>query len=245
MKGRARKAKSKAGAGGTSDNTYVDIEGDSMEIITSHVPNPNNSNCTHGAVLLPDVCIQFMTSFFKSFTVDINLHKIKSALKDASDKFPDAVNNDTNREIFKKTLVCNGVLSLLQTRWADSFGCAAAFMYIDSYASSSLMSPGVIDQRDAKVLMTNLDIISGCRRSLVKFYVNRIPCKCLDELYSRVRSTTTKMGICSNCKETKARSSLYLCTGCERIDYCSKACQLADVPNHKKFCKGWQMYDAI
>jgi len=111
---------------------------------------------------------------------------------------------------------------------------------IDSYNPLSPIPYGNFDQRDAKKMVRSMDILNGCQRSLVKFFVDQIPCKCLDELYTQVKSTTPKIGSCRNCRQIKLRSSLYICTGCERIQYCSRACQLADVSQHKDSCKAWQ-----
>lgn len=119
-------------------------------------------------------------------------------------------------------------------------GCAAALMAIDSYSPLSDVPLCRLDERDAKVLMRNMDIMNGCYHSLVKFYVNRIPCNCLDDLYAKIRSTTPKMGVCPNCKHTNERNSMFTCTGCERVQYCSKTCQLEHVPLHKENCKIWQ-----
>ena len=63
----------------------------------------------------------------------MNLQGVITALNDAYDKSPEAVNNDKYREILKKSFICNGTLSLLRSTWANSYGCAAAVMIIDSY----------------------------------------------------------------------------------------------------------------
>ena len=159
IKGQARKAKANAAAA------------DSIIVRAPHPPT-NCTTCDHGQEFLPDVCNIFMTSFFNLFVSNMNLKGVVMALNDAYNKSPEAVNNDKYREICKKSFICNGTLSLLRTTWANSYGCAAAVMIIDSYVPSLPMSPGVIDQRDAKELMTNLDIIGGCRRSLVKYFVS-------------------------------------------------------------------------
>ena len=144
-----------------------------------------------------------------------------------------------HRDVIKKALVSEATTSILKNEIILT-GFAAALLVIDSYNPSSFVSAGLMDERDASKWLTNVDILNGCTRSLVKFIGNQIPCKCLDELYSQLRSTTPKMGICFGCHQRKKRSSMYICTGCERITYCSKACQLQLVPNHKLTCKIWQ-----
>ena len=154
-----------------------------------------------------------MTLFFKSLVVDLNFHRINNALKAAYDKFPEAVNNDCYREILKKSLISNGVSSLLRKNWVDSFGCAAAAMCVDSYAPTNPILLGEFDQRDAKNYLTNVDIMIGCRRSLVKYFVKEIPCNCLDDIYSRIKENRPKMGMCLGCTQEKERASLFVCTG--------------------------------
>ena len=172
---------------------------------------------------------------------------VVTTLKAAYDEFPEAVNSNTNRDILKKGLVSNGasaILGMCGTHNAQiAYGCAAALMYIDSYTPSCPVPSGNLDQRDAKMLMTNVDILNGCNRSLVKFFFNQIPCNCLDESYAKVKSTIPKEGMCANCKQMKDRNNMYICTGCERVQYCSEACQLLDVSRHKSVCRRWQRYD--
>ena len=67
---------------------------------------------------------------------------------------------------------------------AIALGCASFVLFIDSYNSSNPTPAGRLDERDAKTLLRNIDIINGCKRSLVKYFANQIPCKCLDELYT-------------------------------------------------------------
>jgi hypothetical protein len=190
------------------------------------------------------LCSDFLLTFFRSM-VSNKTHTTSAAamlaLNIAYRKFPEAV-NEYNLNQVKKNILSNGVNDLLRGETSRQFarGCAAALMAIDSYSPLSDVPLCRLDERDAKVLMRNMDIMNGCYHSLVKFYVNRIPCNCLDDLYAKIRSTTPKMGVCPNCKHTKERNSMFTCTGCERVQYCSKTCQLEHVPLHKENCKIWQ-----
>jgi len=206
--------------------------------------------CNHGYLQsTPALCNHFMTTFFQSYTTIGKEGKMTIvrgaflALKDAYTKWPEAINNETYLD-FTKKIILNRITMFLLRNEKVSFdlarGFSAALMVIDSYNPSSFVPAGLMDERDASKWLTNVDILGGCQRSLVKFIANQIPCKCLDELYSQLQSTTPKMGICFNCHQRKKRSSMYICTGCERMQYCSKACQLAHVPIHKESCKIWQ-----
>jgi hypothetical protein len=131
------------------------------------------------------------------------------ALSEAYGKFPEAVNNESNRDIIKNNMISTGVSYLLGKIYSSispimiAHGCAAALMMIDSYDPSCPVPSGNLDDRDAMLMLRNLDIVDGCQRSLVKFFVNHSSCNCLDELYAQVKSTMPKMGLCSNCKESK------------------------------------------
>ena len=149
------------------------------------------------------------------------------------------MNNKEYVDIIKKNFISNGVSFLLRNDEKHSLGFVIAFMMIDSFDSSSPIDrQGIIDERDAKRLLKYGDIVAGCTRSLVKLLVDHIPCKCLDELYAKVR-LTPKMGMCMECNYTRERTSLFVCTGCERTQFCSKACQIAAAPQHKKSCREW------
>lgn len=218
---------------------------------------PNNTpRCKHGLEEVysqfSQVCGQLINTFFQTFTDNISrvtdtcgtTKLTTDALSEAYSKFPEAVNIESNREILKKNFISNGVSSLLGTLGPDnsavmSHGCVVALLLIDSYVPSSRVPPGCLDNQDAKVWLRNLDIINGCKRSLVKHFVKQIPCKCLEDMNSRMKSTTEKMGICFGCKQKKERNTLFS-TGCERVQFCSKACQLTFVPKHKDICKFWQ-----
>ena len=242
IKGQARKAKAKAAADVTANNSehHENVRGRSLV----HLPNHCNSFCYHGqAKHTPDVCVQFITSFFHSYECIMTPQHVKNALKAAYAQVPEAVNSNINRDILKKSLVSNGASALLGmcgTHNAQiAYGAAVALMLIDSFGFSDVG----MDAHDANNYLRNADIINGCKRSLVKYFMKQIPCKCLDDLYSQLKLSKPKTGMCAKCEQTKERSELFICTGCKRVMYCSKACQIEHVHEHKEFCKLWQMYE--
>jgi len=235
MKGQARKAKAKEAVAAE---------------LQRWIANPNDSICNHGqAKDTPEVCIQFITSFFRTLydplvKTMILSGAVKTALNTAYCKYGDAMVNENYRESSKRIFISNGVSSLLEPpneyHLQLARGCAAALMLIDSYAPSSPVPLGKFDERDAKHYMRDIDILDGCSRSLVKFFVNQIPCNCLDELYAQIKSTIPKISTCTHCSKRKERSSIFICTGCKRAQYCSELCQIANAPIHKRECRIWQ-----
>jgi len=253
-KGQARKARAKAAAATSAvSNLPVlwKMDKDGVE----------EGGCKHGDVKVPNfpaACSGFLTEYYQSFFTLLDLSNMgvvgsaDSALSLAHSKFPDAINNKNFRQLIRTNFIGNGADFLLRDKHQSkmSWAFAAVLLVIDSYDPTKHITPGIfeerpqiglgIDDRDAAIYLTNMDIITGCNRSLIKYFVNQIPCNCLDELYALVRSTTPKMGKCFGCHQMKERSNLYVCTGCERVEFCSKACQIASVPIHKDLCKIWQ-----
>ena len=239
IKGQARKAKAKAAAAAK------------VLPMVQRLISPNNStnceaSCEHGQEELELVCKEFMVLFYQSYMTNMCFEQVPIALSTAYDMHPEAVNNKYNLEIVEKKIISNGVNFILGQTLTNnmifdfqiSFGSAIALMLIGSYAPSSPVRVGTIDERDAKTVLRNFDSINGCKRSLVKFFAKQTPCNCLDEMYSGIReSDTSKMSMCAGCKQMKERNSMFVCTGCERMQYCSKGCQIAHVPNHKDLCK--------
>jgi len=237
MKGQARKAK--ANKDGSKNNMLQIVN------IPSSAFDNNNSLCDHGQETLSDVCAEFITTFFRSYLETVLVMKtlvssVNNALLEACTKHPEVIANENYLDMVKTSIVSNGTSYLLQQSLGPShlpLACAVALMFIDSYSPTSSFPSGTIDYRNANTYLRNFDILNGCRRSLVKYYVNQTPCKCLDEMYAKERSTTPKMAACPCCKETKERKSMFICTGCERMQYCSKSCQLEHVSIHKDVCK--------
>jgi len=258
IKGQARKAKAKAAATTAVNNNaqqqqrytyYNDVTVTTQSFATT------TPTCLHGEcrdINCPDVVMGFLKVFYGIFFTDKALLKrVFRALDAAYSKYPEAVTNDENLDAVKKNIIQNATSSLVKDKWnphpmtmVDTIAYAVALMVIDTYNPSSPVPAGVFDERDAKQFLVQTDIMMGCKRSLVlvKFFVNQIPCSCLDKMYSQIRSSTPKMGECAyeKCKQMKKRSGMFICTGCEREQYCSKACQVADVQDHKYVCKVWQ-----
>ena len=77
--------------------------------------------------------------------------------------------------------------------------------------------------------------------TIVSFFRKRVPCKCLDRRYKEVKSIV-KMGRCSNssCPLPDGQvecSKLKYCSKCFTACFCSRGCQVAAWPSHKKHCE--------
>ena len=84
------------------------------------------------------------------------------------------------------------------------------------------------------------ELYDGDEHTLVSFFRKRIPCKCLDNKYKEVKSIA-KIGFCcyEDCSlpgNKTVRSKMLYCTQCRGVNYCSRECQAAHWPTHKKHC---------
>ena len=191
IKGQARKAKVAAAKAGTAVNNNAQRQRSSLSwsrynynndgTVTSTLHNPTTLTCLHGERQYT-TCPVVVNEFLKEFYGIIHTDATSSLL-----------GGRTNGMQYSE------ITHIM-------IGYATTLMSIDSYQPSSPITPGSFDQQDAKTFLRNLDITNGCERSLVKFFVNQIPCKCLDEIYSQIKSTKSKMGMCSNCKQMKERN---------------------------------------
>ena len=82
--------------------------------------------------------------------------------------------------------------------------------------------------------MKDIDLVQGCLPSLLIFFSERVPCKCLDK-YAELKSRP-KSGICHHCRERKRRNTLLVCGDCLSVQFCSKHCQAENWHKHKESC---------
>jgi len=102
-----------------------------------------------------------------------------------------------------------------------------AFKYL--FADDGLATRAVLKTQEA---LSNLD----SARNVLRFFVKRIPCDCLDEM-KQERLKHEKTGLCIGCKKSILDAALFNCTGCGFAKYCSNECQVTDWANHKQSCK--------
>ena len=91
---------------------------------------------------------------------------------------------------------------------------------------------------DPLLLGNNGGVWSGSSilRDALKFFRKRIACSCLKEMHLQARKTQSKLGICIHCGKVKERAMLMVCGRCGIMQYCSRGCQRADWPSHKRNC---------
>mmetsp|Transcript_38709 Transcript_38709/g.43583 ORF Transcript_38709/g.43583 Transcript_38709/m.43583 type:complete len:118 (+) Transcript_38709:1-354(+) len=80
----------------------------------------------------------------------------------------------------------------------------------------------------------NRDIHS--ERGIIKCLAREIPCNCMDSEKVKAREMD-KTNPCRGCHNHFHKTSLFFCSGCQSVQYCSKACQVDAWPNHRDSCK--------
>ena len=101
-----------------------------------------------------------------------------------------------------------------------------------------------VERRAAKI---NHKLAHGKRRDTVKFVAKRLPCACLKKLHSAARKKLAKVGGCFGCVNQFPEfpiSQLHVCLGCMISENCSRECQRAHLPSHKRGCGYPEVSDA-
>ena len=114
-------------------------------------------------------------------------------------------------------------LSLLNTDNSFTGSYAAAIIVLENMTTLS------DDEEEEKGFITTKKVYKFLRssnRSIIRFYMSRIKCSCLDEQYTKARSLP-KMSVCIKCSNQIETSKLFLCEGCKLVQYCGVNCQTA------------------
>jgi hypothetical protein len=149
-------------------------------------------------------------------------------------------------EIFDDAALRQLVISIMLTMGVNiilndgNIGLAAVYasyiLHIETY--------GCVGNASAAIWRSNrllIDVIEGGgERDILRFFVKRITCSCLTAKYSHAKVSQPKiMGKCDNCEQKRERRTLMLCERCKTMQYCCKACQTEDWPEHKDKCKNF------
>ena len=204
----------------------------------------NGGECRHGCPKPPLPTGHIASKFVNAF-LDKNNKNACEGLTFAYKKAPGALNHEANRKLLIDYFVANGIEMLIDSdsypTWQSSAASmAGAILAFENYdASKDLMAVMVDLFRENPDRLKNQDLAEGCERSLTRFFMKRTSCSCLDAKYAVVK-TQPKTGICRHCKLRKERCSLFVCSCCERRQYCSQECFEKAWPRHKSFCKAYR-----
>jgi hypothetical protein len=203
-------------------------------------------NCMHGyipsSIFQARFCEDFMKTFMESYLASTRKIRGNSpcdqmkSFKVALGTVCSTINTSrirSNAACINLFCLAEGVKFILDGNYDDARLCAILALMIKTTKADKLPD----NQK-------SLELQCGDEQTLVQFFRKQIPCSCLDEKYKEVKSIT-KMGVCYNedCPlpgKMAVRSKMLQCTGCgnngRNVSYCSRQCQKADWPVHKKYC---------
>ena len=146
--------------------------------------------------------------------------------------------NESNREVLVHTLLrigSNMLLSEDDGNTDSALAMAETIALLEQYGRTSSIELTFCGKATATKLR-DLNSSSSGRRDALKFFRKRTSCKCLKKMHLEARKTIPKVGKCFHCKVVKERALLSVCNICMVEQYCSRECQLAAWPEHKKHC---------
>ena len=198
-----------------------------------------SNQCDHGRALMSfdnHPVFDFMDQFFFNLHHNNGMQVIEN-LKDALEKHPQIWNNENYRNTAINIFIRIGSNLLLHYDvYFNPICIARSILVLEQYNGTDGIDSVLCSSR---VLISSRDLNSGAdsiRRDLLKFYRKRTSCKCLKKMHLEARTSTPKMGKCMNCSEQKERVALSVCSECMVTQYCSRKCQVADWPEHKREC---------
>eukprot|EP00984_Skeletonema_dohrnii_P033957 scaffold32283_cov132-Skeletonema_dohrnii-CCMP3373.AAC.2 len=197
--------------------------------------------CYHGFVPGEDHFI--IDNFGKTFLSRVNSpitgnvgECINLAYQATRKIYPEVGNDYCKMKLVLSLYLFQGTQAVIEGYFDDARFFAAVAFYLEDYITF-YFEDGANDVFDAA---RQIELLSADQHTLVKYLRKKIPCCCLDEKYKQVKSIT-KLGICCNEKcsipdRLVERRSMFYCTRCRAVNYCSRECQKAAWPTHKSYC---------
>lgn len=206
--------------------------------------------CWHGSTanhgLSVGITGKFKRCFLELLSAKRGLEKsgVMSALKECHKRFPSVCKSPDNRNKIIEWLVSMGTSSLLDAAKKPNgnqplrldrtaIEMASAVILLQCYDPVADIFYEYCDS--AREYFRRKDITEGCSRSIITLFRKMTPCNCLDSLH-RAAKSQRKTGLCHTCHVRFDRTKLFVCTRCDMEQYCSEACQLVDLPSHRRNC---------
>jgi len=143
------------------------------------------------------------------------------------------------RSVDKISRYNDHTISLLNTDGgAGSYAAGIIVLETSVYDESRVTEDDMdlVEAMDVETKRKVYKFLTSSNRSIIRFYISRIKCSCLDERYAKAQSLP-KMSVCSMCTKQIETSKLYLCGGCKLFQYCCVECQTAAWKGeHHKIC---------
>jgi len=226
-KGRARKLKQQA----REPAVERSVDGENINLLEQNIRRIEHK-CDHGCSITPQghpVSV-IVDSFIKTMR-DCRVSVHESLLMTVK-KHQEVWKDDTMKKMVIDEMLSIGTNLIIDKDIEVGRMISEAIILLEKYTSSENIHPSVLSKATEDLLY----IQSAEEREIVRFYKKRIPCSCLDDLYSELKKSQVRGGRCFHCKQTIKRKDLKTCSRCKFAQYCSKECQISAWPSHKESC---------
>ena len=194
--------------------------------------------CDHG-LLIPDENNHPVCSFMDTFFVNGMRKNIANApnMRDTFQRHAEVWKNESYRKMATNIMTRIGTNWLLSdTDDSNWLPISYAVMVLENYDGRGDVDLSIYSRGNLSKLRDIHCVDTSNIRDALKFYRKRTTCSCLRRMHLEARKTFPKLGMCSHCEERKERSLLMVCSRCRITQYCSRACQIRDWPEHKTLC---------
>lgn len=205
--------------------------------------------CNHGiSLVIPNEDDHLVANFMDAwvtYRVNPNNVHVGQYLRETFTTYQEVWDNERYREMAVNIFTAIGTNSLLSIERGlgghESKCLATAIVILENYNGSGDFDSVIRSVLSNRAAATKMRDISGggsstSRRDMLKFFRKRITCSCLKKIHLEARKTLPKVGMCYHCGEEKERRLLMVCGKCKISQYCSRECQMAHWPSHKRRC---------
>ena len=196
--------------------------------------------CNHGgALIIPNDKNHPVCSFVDTLILNTaahNMHTLNN-MYDTFQRHTEVWKNESYRKLAIQILVHIGTNSLLCNDSSTPKEKARAIVILENYDGTGDIDSSIYNNcTSTKLRDIHWGLSGRLERDTMKFYRKRTACSCLKKMHLEARKTLPKLGICFHCNQVKERALLMVCSRCRIAQYCSRECQIAQWPMHKKEC---------
>ena len=228
-KGKARKARAKE-ASSSSPSSQEQL---------NQPPQANPSSvCDHGYPLtIPPICEEFIDAFFDSLRLN-EVSSIFVAMEMTEAKYPDVGKNATLMVMIKSIFVSSAIEAILRKghdpRSEDVLNC---FTFTGIVLAFENAGGDLSLAERCTAIEKHRDLHDGGDHAAVKYLSKHATCSCLKPILAELKKSTPKLACCYQCDVSLEASKVMVCSKCKFSLYCSKKCQKAAWPKHRKRCQ--------
>lgn len=184
----------------------------------------STSSCHHGG---PPPALQLTKTrrkLLQSFLADIQRgqqHQMITVTKFISSYNRQHMDADMHRLVLEVATE----LQLQKAPWKH----IQALVHLSMMIDNGLKDVSTLLQMNMKMTKINT------ARDTIFYLARTIPCECLEQERRRAKDLPATRA-CNMCRKEGTKNEMMRCARCKQVRYCSKKCQLAHWPIHKRGC---------